>query len=493
MVGTRERRCRSTCATSRRVGVGRELRTGSASENGEEVVVGTALMLIGANSRTVAAAVDAKIARDQPELCRPTSAPRRCSTAPSWWTRRSARSSKNLIEGAILVIVVLFLLLGNIRAALITRAGDPAVDADDRDRHGAEQDQRQPDEPGRDRLRPDRRRRGHHRRELPAAARRAPARARAEADAPRSGCTRSSSPRQGDDPARPCSAQAIIITVYLPILALTGVEGKMFHPMAMTVIFALAAAFVLSLTFVPAMVAIVIRGRVKEKENFLIRWAKRAVRAGSARRAAIPLARRRRRRSSHLRASLLLFTRLGQEFVPTLDEKDIAMHAMRIPSTGITQSTAMQNGGRANGRRVPRGRVRLLEDRHRRDGVRPDAAERLRHVHHPEAQGRVAGSCGDEGVPGEPDRAGRRGAPGQQLRVHPADPDALQRADRRRARRRGGEGLRRRFRALESTAQQIAAALRERPRRGRREGRADRRAAAIEIEIDRDGDRRATA
>src|SRR4029079_15076324 len=135
--------------------------------------------------------------------------------------------------------------------------------------------------------------------------------------------------------------QAIIITVYLPILALTGVEGKMFKPMALTVIFALLAAFVLSLTVIPALVSILIRGRVKEKENFLIRWAKRGyeplLRFSVRRRwIVVPLA------VVAFLASTLLFLQLGQEFAPTLDEHDIALQAMRIPSTSLTQSTEMQ-------------------------------------------------------------------------------------------------------------------------------------------------------
>ena len=133
----------------------------------------------------------------------------------------------------------------------------------------------------------------------------------------------------------------IIITVYLPILALTGVEGKMFHPMAMTVIFALVAAFILSLTFVPAMVALCIRGRVQEKENVLVRaarWVYAPIVSGALRLRwiVVPVA------IAGFIGLLLLFGRLGQEFVPTLDEQDIAMHAMRIPSTGLTQSTKMQ-------------------------------------------------------------------------------------------------------------------------------------------------------
>jgi cobalt-zinc-cadmium resistance protein CzcA len=135
--------------------------------------------------------------------------------------------------------------------------------------------------------------------------------------------------------------QAIIITVYVPILTLTGIEGKMFQPMAMTVIFALLAAFVLSLTFVPAMVAICIRGRVQEGDNVFVRWAKRGYEpllrlALRLRYVVVPLA------VAAFALSLLLFQRLGQEFVPTLDEQDIAIHAMRIPSTSRTQSTRMQ-------------------------------------------------------------------------------------------------------------------------------------------------------
>jgi cobalt-zinc-cadmium resistance protein CzcA len=135
--------------------------------------------------------------------------------------------------------------------------------------------------------------------------------------------------------------EAIIITVYLPVLTLTGVEGKMFRPMAMTVIFALVAAFVLSLTFIPAMAAIGLGGKIQEKENFLVRGAKRLyeplLRAAIRLRfAVVGVA------VVVFAGSLVLFSRFGQEFVPTLDEKDIAMHAMRIASTSLTQSTEMQ-------------------------------------------------------------------------------------------------------------------------------------------------------
>jgi cobalt-zinc-cadmium resistance protein CzcA len=135
--------------------------------------------------------------------------------------------------------------------------------------------------------------------------------------------------------------QAIIVTVYLPILTLTGVEGKMFKPMAMTVIFALVAALVLSLTFIPAMAAIGLGGKVRERENWLVRAAKRVyeptLRAVLRLRWIVVAA-----AVAVFGGSLALFSTFGQEFVPTLDEKDVAMHAMRIASTSLTQSTEMQ-------------------------------------------------------------------------------------------------------------------------------------------------------
>ena len=135
--------------------------------------------------------------------------------------------------------------------------------------------------------------------------------------------------------------QAIIILVYVPLLTFSGVEGKMFEPMALTVIIALAAAFVLSITFIPALIAIAVTGRVRERENAAVRGLKRLYAPLLTRAVASPLP---------VIAgaivlfggALLLFNRLGQEFIPTLDEKNIAMHALRIPSTGLTQSQAMQ-------------------------------------------------------------------------------------------------------------------------------------------------------
>lgn len=320
------------------VGVGRELRTGSASEEGEEVVVGTALMLIGQNSRTVAKAVDEKMA----EVNRSLPADIEAKAVLNRTTLVNATINtvtKNLAEGAILVIVILFLLLGNFRAALITALAIPlsmfltaigmvqagisgnlmslgAIDFGlivDGSVIIVENCLRMLAE-----------RQHQLGRKLTVA-------------------ERMETVFQASKQVRTATAfgEAIIITVYIPILALTGVEGKMFHPMAMTVIFALVAAFVLSLTFIPAMVALCVTGRVREKENFLIRGAKAAyaptVRAAvRGRWIVVPLA------VVAFVGSLLLFTRMGQEFIPTLDEGNIAMHAMRIPSTGITQSSEMQ-------------------------------------------------------------------------------------------------------------------------------------------------------
>ena len=320
------------------VGYGKELRTGSASENGHEVVVGTAMMLKGANSRIVARAVDEKLMqvnKSLPEGIKAKTVLNRTKLVDA--TIHTVQ--KNLSEGAILVVAVLFLLLGNFRAAVIAALVIPVtmlVTASGMLKMGisanlmslgaldfglivdgavivTENCLRRLAE------------RQHHEGRLLSLQERMQEVMEAS--------------REMIQPA--VFGQAIIITVYLPLLTFTGVEGKMFEPMAMTVIIALIVAFILSLTFVPAMIALLIKNKVEEKENKFVLGAKRIYApvldwalinpklvAGAA--------------IGFLVVTLLLGTRLGQEFTPTLDEKDIAMHAMRIPSTSITQSTEMQ-------------------------------------------------------------------------------------------------------------------------------------------------------
>jgi heavy metal efflux system protein len=320
------------------VGLGRELRTGSASEDGNEVVVGTAMMLKGGNSRLVAQAVDDKIKQINRALP-PDISIKTVLNRTKLVDATIATVTKNLGEGALLVIVVLFLLLGNLRAALIAALVIPitmlltamgmigggisanlmslgALDfglivdgaviiTENALRRLASR---------------------QHREQRPLTL---PERAEEVLAASK-------------EMIQPTVfGQIIIITVYLPLLTFTGVEGKMFEPMALTVILALVAAFVLSLTFVPAMIVLLVTGRVQERENVVIRGAK-AWYEPVLRRALVHTRIVIWGAAGLFALSLLLFLRLGQEFIPTLDEKDVAMHAMRIPSTSLTQSTAMQ-------------------------------------------------------------------------------------------------------------------------------------------------------
>ncbi|GAA0593226.1 CusA/CzcA family heavy metal efflux RND transporter [Craurococcus roseus] len=318
--------------------VGPELRTGSASANGQQVVVGTALMLIGENSRTVAAAVDAKVREIARAL--PAGVQLRTVLDRTELVDATIRTvAKNLAEGALLVVAVLFLLLGDLRAAVVTALVIPvtmlltatgmleagisanlmslgALDfglivdgaviiAENSLRHLAERQR--------------------------ALGRALELRERLE--------TVAASAREMIRPS--VFGQAIIILVYVPLLAFEGVEGKMFAPMALTVIIALVAAFVLSLTFVPAMIALVVAGKVKEQEVWLVRGLKRAY-APALRfslRFPVPVA---GAAAALFALSLVLGSRLGSEFIPQLDEGNIAMHAIRIPSTSLSQSQAMQ-------------------------------------------------------------------------------------------------------------------------------------------------------
>ncbi|SOY69414.1 Cation efflux system protein, heavy metal resistance [Cupriavidus taiwanensis] len=320
------------------VRTGGELRTGAATENGREVVLGTVFMLIGENSRAVSQAVDRKMA----EINRTLPAGVKAVTVYDRTTlvdKAIATVKQNLLEGAVLVIAILFLFLGNLRAALITALVIPlsmlftftgmvyyrisanlmslgaldfgiivdgaVVIVENCVRRLAHAQASQ----GRALTRDQRLQ------EVFAAAREA---------------------------RRPLLyGQLIIMVVYLPIFALTGVEGKMFHPMAFTVVLALLGAMVLSVTFVPAAVALFIGNRVAERENRLMAWARRryavllervlastpVVLAGAG--VAVVLC-------------LAIATRLGSEFVPSLNEGDLAVQALRIPGTSLTQSVAMQ-------------------------------------------------------------------------------------------------------------------------------------------------------
>ena len=318
--------------------LGRQSRTGSASQGGREIVLGTALMLLHGNSRQVAIDLDERLASLRGSL--PPDVRVRTVLNRKKLVDATVRTvSTNLVEGAVLVVLVLFLMLGNLRAALITALAIPlsmlitatgmlqahisgnlmslgAIDfglivdgsvilvenclrrlGDAQHRLGRLLTLQE---------------RLH---EVLVAA------------------------REMVQPS--VYGQAIIVTVYLPILALTGVEGKMFRPMAVTVIMALVAAFALSLTVVPALVAIVVRGRVSEHDNLLVRTAKRVY--------APVLDRALRLRwwvvggaAAAFLGSLLLFQRLGSEFTPNLDEGDVVVMATRPSSTGLEQATRMQ-------------------------------------------------------------------------------------------------------------------------------------------------------
>ncbi|MGN6373926.1 MAG: efflux RND transporter permease subunit, partial [Sphingomonas sp.] len=320
------------------VSVGGDLRTGAASENGEQAVIGTALMLLGENSRTVARDAGARIQEIKKSL--PPGLSLDVTLDRSELVNATVETvQKNLIEGALLVIVALFLLLGNIRAAVITALVIPlsfllmaigmnalqvpgnlmslgALDfglivdgtviiVENFLRRMAERQE-------------------HEGRLLGAGERLEEV---------------SASVKEMIRPS--LFGQAIIFMVFAPLLTFQGVEGKTFSPMAVTVMLALAAAFVLSLTFVPAMLAVVIRGRVAEKEVRIIAWAKERYARGLPKAMARPWATIGVGVAVFLVAAVT-FQFVGREFIPQLDEKNLAVSALRIPSTGIEQSAAMQ-------------------------------------------------------------------------------------------------------------------------------------------------------
>jgi len=320
------------------VEIGKELRTGAATDNGREVVLGTVFMLIGENSRTVSQAVDKRMV----EINRGLPAGVHAVTVYDRTVlvdKAIATVKKNLLEGAVLVIAVLFLFLGNIRAAVLTAMVIPlsmlftfsgmvnqkvsanlmslgaldfgiiidgaVVIVENCVRRLAHAQ-------------------AHHGRPL----------------------TRAERFHEvflaSQEARRPLLfGQLIIMVVYLPIFALAGVEGKMFHPMAFTVVIALIGAMILSITFVPAAVALFIGDKVAEKENRLMGWARQAYepllrRVMSAKPLVLTAA------AVAVVLSGLLATRLGSEFVPSLNEGDFAVQALRIPGTSLSQSVAMQ-------------------------------------------------------------------------------------------------------------------------------------------------------
>ncbi|PPD46613.1 MAG: CusA/CzcA family heavy metal efflux RND transporter [Methylocystis sp.] len=320
------------------VAIGKELRTGSASMNGEEVVIGTALMLIGANSRTVSAAVDERMKTIVKSL--PPGVEVKTILNRTLLVEATIKTvAKNLAEGAALVILVLFVMLGNFRAALVTATVIPvtmlflaigmyvgkisanlmSLGALD---FGLIAD-------GAIIVAENSLRRLSERRQIAGRPLTAAERHQTVIDA-------------AVEMRRPTVyGQAIIILVYLPILSFSGVEGKMFHPMAMTVIIALLSEFVLSLTFFPAMIALFVSGGEEEHENRIVSWLKR-VYEPLLRFAMNAPVRVMMIGAGSFVFAVLLYMSLGQEFIPKLDEKNLAMQANRIPSTSLTQSTAMQ-------------------------------------------------------------------------------------------------------------------------------------------------------
>ncbi len=319
------------------IGIGKELRSGAATQNGKETVLGTAMMLIGANSRTVARDVANKLEAVQDSL------PDGVSAEPVYdrthlVDKAIATVAKNLLEGALLVIVVLFTLLGNIRAALITAAVIPLsmlATMTGMVRTGVSANLMSLGALDFGLI-------------VDGAVIIVENSVRRLAEAQRGG--NSQSLRERLDTVYTATAEvirpslfgvAIITVVYIPIFSLTGVEGKMFHPMAATVVMALLSAMVFSLTIVPAAVAVFLRGKISEKESVVIAKTKSIYKpllllALKFRWAVVSFA------TLLVAGCIWLATTLGSEFVPQLNEGDIALHAMRIPGTGLEQAVEMQ-------------------------------------------------------------------------------------------------------------------------------------------------------
>ncbi len=320
------------------VSVGKELRTGAATHDGQEVVIGTAMMLLGANSRTVSEDVHDRMEQIAKTL--PQNVEIKTLYNRTYLVEATLHTiEKNLFEGAILVVVILLLLLGNLRAAIIVACAIPlsmlfavtgmvqekvsanllslgAVDfgiivdgavvfVENIVRRASEEQERK-----------GRRLTNEERLSIIGEA--------------------------GRQVAKPTFfGMLIIMIVYIPVLTLTGIEGKMFRPMAGVVLLALTGALILTFTFVPAACALLLRGKFSEKESFLIRWVK------SFYRVALGWALRWRWATVGVAVSILaiaglIATGLGSEFVPKLSEGALAVQPARIPSIGITTSVEMQ-------------------------------------------------------------------------------------------------------------------------------------------------------
>ncbi|MEY3798798.1 MAG: hypothetical protein RLZZ406_99 [Pseudomonadota bacterium] len=318
--------------------IGSESRTGAATENGQEVVLGTVFMLTGENSRTVSAAVEKRLAEINQTL--PAGIVAKTVYNRTILIDKAISTVKtNLMEGALLVIAVLFVFLGNIRAAIITMlviplamlftftgmatakvsanlmslgALDFGIIID-----GAVV--------------------------IVESCMRRLAHAQVTLGRPLTKSERFDEVFKAAKEARKplIYGQLIIMAVYLPIFALTGIEGKMFHPMAFTVVIALAGAMLLSVTFIPAAVALFINTTVKESEHVLIRWIKVhyvSMFSWAMINKALVLT----IAVVSVVLSVLLASRMGSEFIPSLNEGDIALHALRIPGTSLTQAVDMQ-------------------------------------------------------------------------------------------------------------------------------------------------------
>ena len=316
--------------------IGKELRTGAATQNGKETVLGTAMMLIGENSRTVAKNVARQLNQVQASLPQGVYA-EAVYDRTTLVDKAVATVTKNLLEGALLVIVVLFFLLGNIRAALITAAVIPvvmlititgmvqtgvsanlmslgaldfglivdgAVIIVENTTRRLAQAQQEKTLSLRERL--------------------------------------ETVYLATQEVIRPSLfGIAIITAVYIPLFSLTGVEGKMFHPMAATVVIAMLAAMVLSLTLVPAAVAVFLNKKISAHDSAVIKRSKSVYKPLLTKALQHPF--------KVITAALFIVaisvastTRLGSEFIPQLNEGDIALHALRIPGTGIDQAVSMQ-------------------------------------------------------------------------------------------------------------------------------------------------------